>query len=168
MSLTKVHPLLDTAGHSSYQVAKSLIQSIMLSGRYRCGALLRHWKRDYDGRCLLSPNCGDQIEDITHIVQRCPALCELRKNLLTFTYNYTLSLPLPLHQLFLELSNPLSSSFCQFLLDCASIPLVIAAMQEFGSRFVLNIAFFISRTWVYAIHRERLKILGQWKHRSSL
>ena len=39
MSLTKVHPLLDTAGHSSYQVAKSLIQSSMLSGRSRCGAV---------------------------------------------------------------------------------------------------------------------------------
>ena len=76
MSLTKVHPLLNTAGHSSYQVAKSLIQSIMLSGRYKCGALLRHWKRNYDGRCVLSPDCGDQLEDITHIVQRCPALCE--------------------------------------------------------------------------------------------
>ena len=45
MSLAKIHPLLSTAGHSSNNVAKSLVQSVMLSGRYRCGALIRHWKR---------------------------------------------------------------------------------------------------------------------------
>ena len=119
MSLSKIHPLLNTVGHSPYHVAKSLIQSIMLSGRYRCGALLRHWKGDYEGRCLLSPECVYQLEDVPHILQHCPALGDIRESLFKFTHDYTLSLPVSLHHLLLDLCHPSSSYFCQFLLDCS-------------------------------------------------
>ena len=93
MSLAKIHPLLSTAGHSSNNVAKSLVQSVMLSGRYRCGALIRHWKKDYDGCCLLSPECHNQIEDIPHVLQFCVGLSNTRKSLMTFTHNYLSVLP---------------------------------------------------------------------------
>ena len=166
MSLTKVHPLFTTAGHSSVNVARSLVQSVMLSGRYRCGALLRHWKKDYDGCCLISAQCQGQLEDITHILQLCRATSDTRESLTIFTRAYSLNLPDILRDLLVDLCHPNSKFYCQFLLDCSSIPAVISASQILGESFVLDQLFYISRIWVYAIHRERLKKLGTWKRQN--
>ena len=163
MSLAKIHPLFYTAGHSPNNVAKALVQSVMLSGQYRCGALLRHWKKDYDGCCLLSPECQDRLEDIPHVLQFCVGLGNTRKSLMTFTRNYLLNLPDLLKDLIINLCSPDSPAFCQFLLDCSSLPAVVSASQTLGEVFVLDHLFYISRIWVYAIHRERLKQLGTWK-----
>ena len=62
-----------------------------------------------------------------------------------------------------SLCLPESPTFCQFLLDCSTIPDVISASQSLGEAFVHNHLFYISRIWVYAIHRERLKKFGMWK-----
>ena len=43
MSLQRSHPIWLTAGHSPFKVAMATIQAKMLSGRYRCGYLTRHW-----------------------------------------------------------------------------------------------------------------------------
>ena len=59
----------------------------------------------------------------------------------------------------LQLCNPSSSSFCQFLLDCSVLPAVISAVNKNCSD-VLHHLFHISRTWVYCLHRERMKLLG--------
>ena len=56
MSLSKVHPLWLTAGHSPFKVSMALIQAKMLSGRYRCGYLTRHWSNS-DGTCKITPEC---------------------------------------------------------------------------------------------------------------
>ena len=163
MSLIKIHPLLSTAGHSSTNVARALVQSVMLSGRYQCGALTRHWQRDYDGCCLLSPECNGQLETIPHLLQFCAGLRGTRESLATFTSEYSLNLPIGLKDLISSLCFPESPTFCQFLLDCSTIPAVISASQSLGEVYVHDHLFYISRIWVYAIHRERLKKLGMWK-----
>ena len=120
-------------------------------------------EKDYDGCCLLSPECHNQIEDIPHVLQFCVGLSNTRKSLMTFTHNYLSDLPDLLRDLIFNLCIPESPTFCQFLLNCSSIPSVISASQLLGEIFVHEHLFYISRIWVYAIHRERLKQLGTWK-----
>ena len=77
MSLCSSHPLFVTAKHSPAQVSRALVQATMLSGRYRCGALSRHWDKT-DGSCSLSSQCKGVIEDIPHILKFCPSLAITR------------------------------------------------------------------------------------------
>ena len=51
--------------------------------------------------------------------------------------------------------------FLSILLDCSIIPEVIASAQNEGSN-VLNMLFRLTRTWVYSLHKERMKLLGRW------
>ena len=161
MSLLKPHPLFTSAGSSSYRITKACIQARMLSGRYRCGALLRHWKQHNNGFCLLSESCK-AIEDIPHILQWCVWLKDVRKQLEDHTHSVAASLPDYLSEVILLLCIPVSPLFCDFLLDCSSLPLVISIAQEYGEE-ILNPLFSLSQTWVFMLHRERLKQLGRWK-----
>ena len=162
MSLTTVHPIFSTAGHAPLQVAKAKVQAIMLSGRYNCGALTCHWIKNYDGGCKLSSTCKDMIEDLPHILTQCSALITTRNNLFQFAKKYVEVLPDCIRFLILDLCRSENPLHHQFLLDCSSIPSVIQAHQ-IGGTDVLHHLFYISRTWVYALHRKRLKILGAWK-----
>ena len=58
--------------------------------------------------------------------------------------------------------NVSSRLFVQFLLDCSVIPDVIAAVQIHGQHILAKL-FDITRVWVYALHRDRLKLLGRWR-----
>ena len=82
---------------------------------------------------------------------------------MTFTHDYLLYLPDLLRDLIINICFPESPTFYQFLLDCSSIPVVVSASQLLGEIFVHEHLLYISRIWVYAIHRERLKQLGTWK-----
>lgn len=161
MSLVKPHPLWTTARHSPRKVSMALVQAIMLSGRYRTNALTRHWTST-DGSCSLSSECRNYLEDIPHILASCPALRGVRDNLVKFTLDYVSSLPLPISNFVTTMCCPSNPRFCHFLLDCSSLPETIELIQLFG-RDVLDHLFHITRTWVYALHRKRLKMLGLWQ-----
>ena len=163
MSLCKPHPLWLTAGSSPSKICMASIQANLISGRYRTEALSRHWSDNHSGVCLLSSVCQDlgSREDVSHILQWCPALQATRDKLTDYTQHKVSSVDTYLQQellLLCSVSNPL---FCQFLLDCSSIPKIISLVQLYGSQ-VLSFIFDISRTWVYSIHRERLRRLGRW------
>ena len=81
MSLSRPHPLFVSSGSSKFNVMKASVQAKMLSGRYRCEALVRHWKPGSNGNCLLTPSCT-VLEDIPHILQNCPAYQETRNKFL--------------------------------------------------------------------------------------
>ena len=49
----------------------------------------------------------------------------------------------------------------QFLLDCSVLPDIILLQQKLGFQ-ILEDLFYLTRSWCYAIHRERLKILNRW------
>jgi len=165
MSLLKPHPLFTSAGSSSYRITKACIQARMLSGRYRCGALFRHWKPHNSGYCLLSESC-EAIEDIPHILQRCIGLKDVRKLLEDHTQSVAASLHDYLREVILLLCTPVSPLFCNFLLDCSSLPLVISIAQKYGEE-IFTPLFSLSQTWVFTLHRERLKQLGRWKAASD-
>ena len=161
MSLTSPHPLWLTAGSSPSKVAMATVQSQMISGRYRIERLTSHWSKNKTGVCLLSPECSNSTEDLSHMLHSCRALENTREKLLSYTQEYSSTFPDDIKQLSLQLCNKASPTFVQFLLDCSVLPSVISATQLHG-KSVLDCLFTISRTWVYCLHRERLKILGHW------
>ena len=162
MSLSKPHPLFTSAGSSPAMVSMACVQARMLSGRYRCESLLRHWKKSgSSGTCFLSSSCNE-IEDVCHILQRCVALGPTRIKLVTFTYNMMDSLPIHTKALVQKYCNLSSPFLCQFLLDCSSLPDVISTSQEHGNDVLLHL-FRVARTWVYSLHRERLKLRDRWR-----
>ena len=161
MSLTHTHPMWTTAQHVPYKVSMANIQALMLSGRYPCGTLVKHWSRT-DGCCKLSSTCASIPEDIIHILQACPALTMVRERLLKFTLEKSRLLPGDAATLLIHLSHPSRSEFCGFLLDCSASPPVIRIVQKYGND-ILHLFFEVTRTWSYVLHRERLKLLGLWR-----
>ena len=160
MSLTQAHPIWTTAGSSPSKVTMATIQARMLSGRYRTESLCSHWKTKKTGVCLLSPDCSSSVEDIHHILSTCSALTATREKLMSYAIQYSSELPV-ISQLILKFCTPSSNDFCQFLLDCSPLSEVISATRLHGSE-VHHHLFNITRTWVYTLHKERMKILGRW------
>ena len=147
MSLTIPHPIWSTAGSSPANVAT--VQAVMLSGRYYTEALCSHWSID-------------TLEDIQHILQFCPS----RHNITLFTEAYSQKIENPeIVALLTNLCDTNQYSFVDFLLDCSSLPGVIAGVQQ-HRQAVLHHLFRVTRTWVYVLHRERLRILGRWNNSS--
>ena len=135
------------------------IQAQMLSGRYRTEILCSHWS-NRNGNCLISPLCSLEKEDIRHILISCTALTTTREKLARYTLAFSQQYPLtaPLLQRFCTPSSP---QFCQFLLDCSVMPIVILETQQHGNQ-VLQDLFNVTRTWCYTLHKERMKLLGRW------
>ena len=163
ISLNKPHPIWSSAGSSPSKVSMALVQATMISGRYRTEALASHWSPTSTGCCILSPQCVDTREDLHHVLQTCHALTQTRSNLQNFTVSYVTKKMLPknLADFIIDNCSPSSSSYCQFLLDCTSLPSVILLVQSLGPS-VLPTLLDVTRTWIYVIHRERLKRLGRW------
>ena len=160
MSLSSPHPLWTTAGSSPAQVSMATVQAQMLSGRYRSESLCRHWSKNKNGFCLL-PSCEELVEDIPHILSSCSGLAPIREKLVRFTHEYCTNSAPVLADLVTSICKPENENFIQFLLDCSTLPEVISAAQRFGDG-VLHHLFKISRTWVYSLHRTRMKKLGRW------
>ena len=161
MNITNVHPIFSYAGNSPVNVIKATIQALMLSGRYRSGSLTRYWDRNANGICKLHPAC-QKLEDVTHILQHCNALSVTRSRLLSFTADYVRNLPADLQDIILKYCQPAHPQFSSFILDCSTLPEVIYIVQILGKDILFHL-FYIGRTWAYALHRERLKLLGLWK-----
>ena len=161
MSLLKPHPLWTTAESNPLKVAMATVQAVMLSGRYRCGSLTRHWSSSSSGFCELSSACNEIVEDLSHILQLCPALNIFRSKLLDFTINYASHLPFHIQDLLVRKCSPYYQGFCGFVLDCTNDSEVISAIQTYGHAISYHL-FAVTRVWAYVLHRERLKILGRW------
>ena len=157
MSLSRPHPMWSSAVNS-YQVNKCVVVARMISGRFRCGSLLRHFTPSCTGICEL---CGLEIEDLDHIlIPKCPHLQE-RRSLLINVARDRLSISQPVLAIFEKyLQNPDSESFVQFLLDPSAAPEIIAAAQVEPT--ILSLIFRVSTAWCYSLNRSRLKLLGIW------
>ena len=162
MSLGKPHPIWLTCGSNPFEVNKAVIQARMLSGRYRTERLARYWTKNKQGLCLL-PACqsiGKQ-ETLQHILADCDSLMLTRQKLLSFTQNYIQRLPYHICVLVERYCSPHHYLFPQFIVDCSTLPAVIAAVQENGDGVLYHL-FRVTRTWCYALHKERLRQLGRW------
>ena len=162
MSLSSTHPLWLTAGQNPYEANKAVIQARMLSGRYRSEALCSFWSSNHHGWCLL-PSCSTHNlhEDITHILISCKSLVATRQRLINLFINYSLVRPhiLGIVNSFVSSTDDIFKT--QFILDCSVLPQVIALRQQHG-KHVLEDLFYLTRTWCYVHHRERLRMLDRW------
>ena len=129
----------------------------MLSGCYRTETLARHWSNNKEGYSLgaLRPQICESLE---HILLWCPSYNSTREKLVTLWVSnsspYVTSLDTTI------LNGP-GLSLMQFLLDASSHPIVIRLAQDLGSEELKTI-FHLTRTWCYAVHRHRAKLLGGW------
>ena len=132
----------------------------MISGRFRTEELCSNWSKNKLGVCLLSKECSSTVENLQHILSLCTALQPTRDKMMKFTEDYSKKFPV-IKDLVLSLCDQSSPLFSQFLLDCSSLPSVITAAQLHGDEIYRHL-FHITRTWVYTLHKTRMKLLGRW------
>ena len=156
MSLSQPHPMWSWAT-TSYQVNKCVLVSRMLSGRFRCGSLLRHFYQHVSGTCEL---CEEEVEDLPHILlPKCPLLKD-RAVILNRFAKETLSVSEKATQLFTEIFDGEDDNLkIQLLLDPSVLPKVIAAKQCEPN--ILPLLLSVTTTWCYSMNRMRLKLLGK-------
>ena len=89
----------------------------------------------------------------------------IREKLFAFTEDFSSNLPMYLQELIMQKFSRLNPNFSQFLLDCSIDCDVIVLAQKYGDDILRHI-FLITRTWIYSLHRHRLRLLGLW-HQAS-
>ena len=157
--LSQPHPMWKAAGSNPHEVNKTVVLSRMISGRYRTEKLSRFWTDNRLGYCLAS-TCHQVVGDLPHLLLHCPSLQPLRASL----YRMWLTKAAPYEQLYnLTLQVLLSTDEVKmrFILDPLSFPTVISLVQ-LEREAVLDIVFYMSRTFVYALHRKKLILIGKW------
>ena len=162
MSLSRPHHIFLSAGSSPYEVVKEGVQATFLSGRYKTERLCRHWSENKEGLCML-PSClgKNLLEDERHILLECCSLAATRTRLSQFTIDHIKKFPI-IKDILLNFTSPENPRYCQFLIDCSSIPEVIILSQKYGQDSLYQL-FKVTRTWCCSLHRERLKVLGRWR-----
>ena len=152
------HPLWKTCKSSPSAVRAATVQAKMLSGRYRSCWLRRHWSGE-SGECRL-PGCGMVPGDVAHLLSaECPALQQSLAS--TFCHIKSLLEPHPLLlSLLLSARNGDRESVTMFFLDPSTEPQVIKLCQLYGRASVLDPLFQVSRAWIWAAHRARMRLLG--------
>ena len=157
MSLTKPHPLWSSAGSNPHEISKAIQQARFLSGRYRSSDLTKHWSgRNKDGFCS-SPTCINQPETTEHILIHCEAYLDCKRlySLWLSTQNSVVL------KLVLEALSSETSYLVQFILDCSTLPSVVRTTQSHGGD-ILNELFYLTHSWCFAVHKQRMKMLGCW------
>ena len=158
-SLCNPHPLLWTPGGNPHEVSKAVVQCKMLSGRYPTALLTKHWtSNNSDGSCS-APSCNEVPESLEHILLWCPMYQETREKISRLWLSTTD--PVLLQLLVSILEGP-TSCLLQFILDPSIHPTIISICQAHGNE-ILKRVFHLSRTWCFAIHKERTKKQGSWK-----
>jgi hypothetical protein len=161
MSLCSPSPIWTSCFNSPYETKKATTQARMASGRYKTCWLRRHWADEETGICRVPGCTGDLPGTLLHLATgQCPGLASATAAAAAHWSSF-----LKVHPLLLPLIQVISSSspevFLSFLLGPATEAPVIALAQEQG-RDVVNQLCFMTPTWLYTLHRERLKRLGYW------
>ena len=159
-SLASPHPIWLTAGSNPYEVEKAVIQARMLSGRYRCEKLSRHWSAtNTQGYCDLSP-CSENkvLGSLEHMLLDCVALAPSRTGVLDLWDRILASHP-NLFPIVLQFTMGEADALMQFILDPSTLPEIILARQTLGQE-VHNILFYITRTFCFSLHKAKMKLLG--------
>ena len=161
MSLSQPHPLWTTCGSNRYELNKACCQAKYLSGRFRTEQLLSHFGAGNLPFCQLHPHQNEEVVgDLAHHLVHCSALADRREFL--FEYWNTISNDnIVCKQILKTVQSADEDDFLQFILDCSSVPIVIAAAQEHG-KDIYKILYKASRTYCYSLYRARLKLLSQW------
>ena len=158
-SLTRPHPIWTYAGTNPYEVEKAVVQAKMLSGRYRCEKLRRHWSSNTGGYCELEPCVSNNIVgSLEHMLLDCEGLSDSRAGVLSLWRDKLADQPNILSVVMkYTVSEPTNTM--QFLLDCSVLPSVIQLSQSDGSD-ALNLIFYLTRTFCASLHKAKFKLLG--------
>ena len=160
MSLSIPHPIWTSAGSSSYEIQKATVQARMLSGRYRTCWLRRHWSGDQTGFCRI-PGCSGVPGTLQHLATgECTGLGNAYIRATALWTSYLKENPI-LFPIIRQFSLADSAQFLSFLVDPTTLPPVIALAQTNGSK-VISKLYYMTRTWLYYMHKERLKLLNLW------
>ena len=160
MSLCQPHPIWSTAGSSPFEVKKATVQARMLSGRYRTCWLRRHWSGDPTGHCRV-PGCSDQPGTLQHMATgKCPGLSDALIRAVSLWKTFLLQNP---HIYPVVKKYSLGTEFLSFLLDPTTKPEVITLTQCHGKEISEKLCY-MTRTWLFYMHKERLKLMGLWKN----
>ena len=158
-SLLAPHPMWTTAAHSSYESNKSKVLARMASGRYRTEMMCRHWSSNRGGYCLAG-TCHLTKEDLEHLLVSCPALELVRQRIRNMWLIKSAQLP-ELHNLLLRVLSSSPHKQVKFILDSTSDPVVVAMHQIYGQSLI-DLVLYLTRTWAYCLHREKMIITGRW------
>ena len=160
MSLCQPHPIWSTAGSSPFEVKKATVQARMLSGRYRTCWLRRHWSGDPTGHCRV-PGCSDHPGTLKHMATgECPGLSAALIRAVSLWKTFLLQNP---HIYPVVKKYSLGTEFLSFLLDPTTKPEVITLTQCHGKEISEKLCY-MTRTWLFYMHKERLKLMGLWKN----
>ena len=160
LGLTRCHPIFRTCGSSPWEVEKATTQARLLSGRYRVEALSGHWVPWNRGGLCTLPGCwgsvGNHKGTVESFLMTCPSLTTTRMALEDFNSRLIQanSILFPLYNFCLA-QDPV-----QFMLDCSTMPPVIAAVQVYGEN-VLSILFKITRNYCHGLHKARTAMLSE-------
>ena len=136
----------------------------MVSGRYRCETMCRFWSSNKKGFCL-APTCHEVPGDLEHLLTSCPALEHTRHQLHSLWCRKTVHLQ-PLHSLILQILGSSPAIQVRFILDCLSFPQLVHLIKLYGQS-VQSLVFYLTRTWAYCTHREKLILLGKWPTKNT-
>ena len=103
--------------------------------------------KDYVGSGLRQPRSCRNLripEELDHIIFSCKGLSDTRKRLVNFTNNYVADKPIiqPITEAYHCETKDL---FCQFVVDCSVLPLVISSYQLYGPSIHEHL-YYITRT----------------------
>ena len=160
MSLSHPHPIWTTCGSSPFETKKATVQARMLSGRYRTCWFRRHWSGDPTGHCKI-PGCYDQPGTLQHIATgECQGLSGALVRATTLWDSFLAQNPI----LVPIVDQYRTENFLSFLLDPTTKPEVISMNQKHGKHAcIIEKLCYLTRTWLFYIHKERLKLLNLWK-----
>jgi hypothetical protein len=158
-SLLHPHPMWTSAAGNSYECCKSTILARMVSGRYRTEMMCRFWSANRRGYCL-ADTCHQVLGDLEHLLVSCPALDHIRHRLHSLWCRKTVHLQ-PLHSLILQILGSSPAQQVKFILDCLSCPQLMSLVKVYGQT-VQDLVLYLTRTWAYSIHRQKLILLGSW------
>ena len=158
-SLVSPHPIISTPGSKPYEICKSVVQCKMKSGRYKTSLLSRHWSPTNPNGYCPAPICKDTPESLEHLLVHCPYYSVTRNKLFDLWTRHSSTV---LASFLLEILQAAPNKLVSFILDPTGHHHVIHLSQVYGLE-VINIVCHLTRSWCYAIHKERQKLLKKWK-----
>ena len=158
-SLTQPHPIWSSSAGNSYECGKGTILARMVSGRYRTEMMCRFWSTNRSGYCL-APTCHLVHGDLEHLLVVCPSLEHIRHRLHSLWVLKTADCP-PLQRLIMWILGSPPQILLKFILDSTAWPQLITLVQVLGQE-VQDRVCYLTRTWAFAIHRQKMKMLGRW------
>ena len=160
-SLLRPHPLWSASAGNPYETSKSIVVASMMSGRYKSDYMCRHWTPGNKcGQCLY-PTCRDTnppiLGTLEHLLVYCPFHETIRQRL--FVMFMDKAAPIPELYKFIRdiISNP--PKVFQFLMEPLAFPLI---RKMLSSQDVQAMVYYMTRTFAFCIHRERMISLGKW------